>query len=121
MLASRAAALVAGAVMAGSLFAVAPAVAGPVSPAAWRDCPTSRFCLWTGVSGTERIVMLQVGDPDLGDPGPRPVFRSAYNRTTAPWCLYRSTYYRDLITVVKPDGLVNLPPDARVASAQPCP
>ncbi|MCR3750234.1 peptidase inhibitor family I36 protein [Lentzea californiensis] len=121
MLASRAAALLAGAVMAGSLFAAAPAVAGPVSPDAWNECPASRFCMWTGVGGTERIIILQVGDPDLGTPGARPVVRSAYNRTDARWCLYRSTYYRDLIGAVNPGGLANLRPSTRVASVRPCP
>ncbi|SMC50842.1 peptidase inhibitor family I36 protein [Lentzea albidocapillata] len=121
MLASRAAALVAGAVMAGSLYAAAPAVAGPVSPAAWSDCPANRFCMWTGVSGTARIIILRVGDADLGVPGPRPEVRSAYNRTAAPWCLYGRTNYMDLIAVVDPGGRENLPPDARVASVRPCP
>lgn len=113
--------LVAGVVMAGALLA-APALAAPVSTTAYPDCPTARFCLWTGQNGTGSIAMFTVGDADLRRGPVVPRRASASNRTKTPWCLYGRVNYQDLLVVVQPGVPANLPASARdrVMSLKPC-
>jgi hypothetical protein len=107
-------ALVAGVVMAGSLFAAAPAVA---SPASFDQCPANRFCAWTSLNGTftTGVAQLPLGiDNNI---------ESGWNRTSTPWCLYDLRDFRNLLLAVAPGEQLNLPGPARnrVSSLRPCP
>ena len=114
-------ALIAGVVMAGSLLSAAPAVASPVSTASYNQCALNRFCLWTGPNATGLFASFTRGANEL-PAGVDNNVESFYNRTDVPWCLYDGRNYKELLAVVAPNSLGNLPESVgdRVSSLRPC-
>lgn len=117
-MARNAAALVAGAVMAGSLLGAAPALASPSPLAA---CPAGRFCAWTGPNYTEIFAQFASGAVELGGAADNNI-ESVHNRTISRWCLYDGHGLRDFLLAVAPGEEGNLPVSARnkVSSMSTC-
>ncbi len=107
--------------MAGSLFAAAPAVASPVSTASYDQCLANRFCMWTGPNGTGGLAMFTIGAAQL-PVGVDNNGESVRNRTGVQWCLYDGRNYTNLLVVVGPGTVGNLPLSTRnrVSSLRPC-
>ncbi|GAA3661014.1 hypothetical protein GCM10022267_53990 [Lentzea roselyniae] len=118
MVTGRATALVAGAVMAGSLFAAAPAFA---STAAAAQCPANRFCAWTDPGHTGTSATFATGAFELGGQADNNI-ESVRNRTSSRWCLYDLRGFRGLLDVVEAGEEGDLPAPARnkVSSLRVC-
>lgn len=117
-MARNAAALVAGAVMAGSLLGAAPAFASPASPAA---CPVNRFCAWTGLNYTGLFGQFTASAVVLGGAADNNI-ESVSNGTGSRWCLYDDHGFRDFLLAVAPGEERNLPVFAqnKVSSMSTC-
>lgn len=111
----NAAALVAGAVMAGSLFAAAPALASA------DQCPANRFCAWTDPGHAGSFGAFSPGAFELRGAADNNI-ESVWNRTRSRWCLYDLHGFQDLLDVVEPGDRGELPVLARnkVSSLRVC-
>jgi hypothetical protein len=76
----------------GHLVAAAPA------EAAWSDCPSGWFCLWTGENGTGGLFYTAAQPQDLGFMNNNA--RSVWNRSNWHYCLYDATNHTVYLGII---------------------
>lgn len=107
-------------------IALLPIAATPPANAAYSDCPSGKFCVWSGPSGTGVIGIFSSGDSNLAiAPGPSGLnntIESVRNRTGSRWCLWDGAGYTGEVFDITSGFIWDLPAgyDNMVSSLRPC-
>ncbi|MFG1954120.1 peptidase inhibitor family I36 protein [Micromonospora sp. NPDC048830] len=86
---------------------LAPLLSPSPANAAQSDCTTTVFCLWMDINFSGPVLYIHGPSSNLSYIGANDKISSAYNRSSATWCLYEHANYGGRRLVFPPNSQIH--------------